>query len=149
MPRLLLVYHSRSGRTEALTEQVVLGASEADVELIVKRAEAADADDVAAADGYLFGTPENFGAMAGMFKDFLERIYYPLQDRIPGRPYALFVACGNDGQGAVESTRRVLRGLQLKEVQAPVIWKQADPLPQSAAHELGLTVALGLQHRLW
>ncbi len=149
-PRLLLVCHSRSGRTEQLQASIRRGIDQVDgVQCTVQRAELAGIDDVRMAQGYLFGTPENFGSMSGMFKDFLERIYYPLQDQIAGRPFGLFVACGNDGLGAVEATRRILRGLQLKEVQPPLIWREPAPFPQQAAEELGQTMALGLQHQLW
>ncbi|MGH8976924.1 MAG: flavodoxin family protein, partial [Acidimicrobiia bacterium] len=94
MPRLLVVYHSRSGGTQALTDAVVAGATSDDVsgvDVVVKRAFDADADDVRACDAILLGTPENFGYMSGALKDFLERIYYVLLDETPGLPFALYV----------------------------------------------------------
>ena len=72
-------------------------------------------------DGYIFGTPENFGYMSGALKYFFDRIYYPCLDKVGGRPYALFVRAGNDGSGALSSISRIVTGLAIKEVQEPVL----------------------------
>ena len=90
MSRLLVVYHSRSGGTQTLTDAVVAGATSPDidgVEVTVLRAFDATADDVRACDAIVLGTPENFGYMSGALKDFLERIYYdaPRRDAGPAR----------------------------------------------------------------
>ena len=58
----------------------------------------AQAADLLKADGYIFGTPENLAAMAGLMKDFFDRTYYPALDRISGRPYAMLICAGSDGQ---------------------------------------------------
>src|SRR6516165_6807295 len=79
--QLLVVFHSRSGGTRALAEGVIAGASSdevGNVEVTVRSAFDATADDVRRADGILLGTPENFGYMSGALKDFFERIYYEL-----------------------------------------------------------------------
>ena len=39
-------------------------------------------EDVLAADGYLFATPENLAAMAGLMKDFFDRTYYAALGRV-------------------------------------------------------------------
>ncbi|MFS8086812.1 MAG: NAD(P)H-dependent oxidoreductase, partial [Acidobacteriota bacterium] len=74
MPRLLIVYHTQTGGTEALAAAALRGASGiAETQTIVKRAADAGAEDLLAADGLLLGTPENFGYMSGMLKDFFDR----------------------------------------------------------------------------
>ncbi|MFL2560320.1 MAG: flavodoxin family protein, partial [Gammaproteobacteria bacterium] len=103
---LLIVYHSQSGTTSAMADAVIKGAKNPDingVEVQVRDALEASADDVLWADGLLLGTPENFGYMSGAIKYFLDRIYYPCEDKIDGMPYALFVCAGNDGTGAIKS----------------------------------------------
>ena len=73
------------------------------------------AADLLAADGLILGTPENFGYMSGMMKDFLERVFYACEGKVNGRPYALFVGAGQDGvcgQGEPETDRRTERRAQ-------------------------------------
>ena len=116
MPRLLLVYHTQTGGTAALSERAAKGvASIADIELVIKRAGDACAADVIAADGLLLGTPENFGYMAGMLKDFFDRIYYDCENKVAGRPYSVFVCAGNDGTGAMREIDRIVTGLRMKK----------------------------------
>ncbi|MGQ0824279.1 MAG: flavodoxin family protein [Actinomycetota bacterium] len=148
MSRLLVVSHSRSGGTQALTDAVVAGASSDDVdgvEVAVRRAFDADADDVRQADAILLGTPENFGYMSGALKDFFERIYYVLLEETAGMPYGLYVKASTDGSGAVRSVERIVAGLKWRQVLPPlvVVGALADGHLE-AAHELGLTLAAGL-----
>ena len=69
---------------------------------MVKRCAEAGPEDLLAADGLILGTPENFGYMSGMMKDFLERIFYACEGKVEGRPCALFVGAGQDGSGRGE-----------------------------------------------
>ena len=78
MPRLLVVQHSPTPSVRALTDAVVAGASDdavEGVEVVVRAALEADADDVLAADGYVLGTPANFGYMSGALKHFFDTIF--------------------------------------------------------------------------
>src|SRR5258707_11128707 len=95
--------------------------AENSVKLIVKRCADAGPEDVLAADGLILGTPENFGYMSGMMKDFLERVFYPCEGKVEGRPWALFISAGLDGQGAKTSVERIVTGLRLKKVAEPII----------------------------
>ena len=146
---LLVVFHSRSGGTQQLADAVIVGATSAEIEGVevrVKRAPDADADDVRWCDAIIIGTPENFGYMSGLIKDFLERIYYVLLDETPGRPYALFVKGGHDGEGAIRSIDRILTGLKWKQALPPVLvtgdFAEGD---LERAQELGMTLAAGLE----
>jgi multimeric flavodoxin WrbA len=63
---------------QSLTDAVVAGANDDEidgVEVVVKRALEAGADDVLAADGYLLGTTANFGYMSGALKHFFDTIF--------------------------------------------------------------------------
>jgi multimeric flavodoxin WrbA len=147
--RLLVVFHSRSGGTEAMTEAVVAGANDdaiEDVEVRVQRAFDTTVDDVRACNGIVLGTPENFGYMAGAIKDFFERIYYPLLEETPGLPYALFVKASTDGDGAVRSVERIVAGLGWKLVVPPVVVVgDLGPGDLERCQELGATIAAGLE----
>jgi multimeric flavodoxin WrbA len=90
---LLIAYHTMTGGTLQMARAAAAGAAgEASVDVRLLRAPDATADDVLAADGYLFATPENLAAMSGMMKDFFYRTYCAVLDRIDGRPYATLKA---------------------------------------------------------
>ncbi len=94
---------------------------EAAVDTRLLRASEAGAADVLAADGYIFATPENLAAMAGVMKDFFDRTYYPALDRLNGRPYAALVCAGSDGANAARQLARIATGWRLRVVAAPLI----------------------------
>jgi multimeric flavodoxin WrbA len=146
MKTLLIVYHTGGVKTAQMAEAVERGArSEAGIRVIVKRCAEAGPADVLAADALILGTPENFGYMSGMMKDFLERVFYPCEGKLNGRPYALFVGAGQDGSGAVNSVERIVTGLRLKKVCDPVIGlKDLSPQALAACEALGATMASGL-----
>ena len=77
--------------------------------------------DVLAADGYLFATPENLAAMGGLMKDFFDRCYYPVLDRVNGRPYAAMVCAGSDGSNAARQIARIATGWRLRPVAEPLV----------------------------
>ncbi len=156
MPRLLLVYHTQTGGTAALAERAAKGvATIGEVELVVSRAGDTRAADVLAADGLLLGTPENFGYMAGMLKDFFDRVYYDCENKVAGRPYSVFICAGNDGTGAMREIDRIVTGLRMKKVHPGVIARRVGGMAGSSrghldesdlmlTEELGATLAAGL-----
>jgi multimeric flavodoxin WrbA len=147
--RLLIVYHSQSGTTTKMADAVICGAQSPDiakVDVRVRTALEATADDLLWCDGFILGTPENFGYMSGAMKYFLDRSFYECVDRIDGRPYALFVRAGNDGTGAIASLRRILKGLAVREVQEPVLFAgKFDAERLVECEELGMALAAGLE----
>jgi len=159
--RLLVVWHSFTGATAAMVDAVLDGAraSAGDaVQVIALRAADAGAEDVLGADAVVFATPETLASMSGAMKDFFDRSYYPLLGRCEGKPYALLVCAGSDGQPTIAQLRRVALGLRLKEVAEPVlVCTQAQTaeaivaektLPESKlarGRELGALLAAGLE----
>jgi NAD(P)H-dependent FMN reductase len=120
--RLLIVWHSMTGGAEQMARAAAAAASEeSDIEVRLQHAPRTTGDDVLAADGYAFVTPENLASMAGLMKDFFDRIYYAALDRINGRPYAILICAGSDGTGAVRQIQRICTGLRLREVTEPII----------------------------
>ncbi len=132
-----------------MADAVIRGASHDDVDNVEVRALSAleaDADDLMWCDGFILGTPENFGYMSGAMKYFLDRVYYACEGKVDGKPFALFIRAGNDGTGALTSLRRILTGLSVREVQEPVmIVGEFDAARLSDCEELGLTLAAGLE----
>ncbi|CAM2170868.1 Flavodoxin family protein [Burkholderia latens] len=117
MKTLLIVYHTMTGGTQQMAEAAAIAAREQPgIDVRVKRADATNADDVLAADGYLFATPENLAAMSGIMKDFFDRCYYAALDRVNGRPYAAMICAGSDGQNALRQIDRIAAGWRLRNV---------------------------------
>ncbi len=146
---LLIVYHSQSGSTQRMADGVIAGARSDDVDGVgvrVRAALEATAEDLLSCDAFILGTPENFGYMSGAMKYFLDRVYYPCEGKIAGKPFAMFIRAGNDGTGALTSLRRILTGLAVREVQEPVmIVGEFDESRLGECEELGLTMAAGLE----
>jgi multimeric flavodoxin WrbA len=118
--RLLIVWHSATGGSEAMARAAASGAGGA-VTVTCKQAGDAGAVDMLAADGYLFICPENLGSMAGMMKDFFDRTYYPVLGKTEGRPYAAMICAGSDGEGAASQIARIATGWRLRAIADPLI----------------------------
>ena len=149
---LLIVTHSRSGRTQQLAAAVHAGAAGAGTATEIRMLDAFDAEpgDVLASAGVILGTPARFGYMSGAMKDFLERVYYPCLDETRGRPWALFVKGDTDVAGATSSVERIVAGLGWRRV-LPVLEVVGDIGPEhlEAAGELGGSMAAGLEMGMW
>ena len=116
------------------------------VEVMLKMAAEATLEDLLTADGLAVGTPENFGYMSGMVKDFFDRTYVGAQEKVFRKPFVIFISAGNDGTGALRSIERIALGYKFKTVFAPVIAKgkiTQEILDQ--CFELGATIAGGCQ----
>jgi len=151
MKNLLIVYHSKTGNTQALAEAVKAGAQHKDVIAVGKveirylQARAAGPDDLLWADGLLLGTTENFGYLSGALKDFLDRTFYEVEGKLKPLPYALFISAGNDGSGAAKAMERIANGYPFIEVQKPVICRgNVDAQALNKCHALGMTLAAGI-----
>lgn len=146
---LLIVFHSQTGRTEAMTKAAHDGArddSVENVEVRLLRAAEAGPEDLLWANALILGTPENFGYMSGALKDFLDRTFYPVEGRIQALPYAIIVSAGNDGSGALRAIRRIANGYPFVEVQEPiVVVGDVSDAALDRCRTLGLTLAAGLE----
>lgn len=122
MANILVVYHSQTGRTEAMARAVAEGAAEIEhARVTLKRAGEAGLQDLLDADGIAVGTPENFGYMSGMVKDFFDRTFYAAQDKVFRKPYVVFISAGNDGRGALQAIERIALGYKFRKVYDAVI----------------------------
>jgi multimeric flavodoxin WrbA len=159
MARLLVVHHSPTRSLQALTDAVVAGARDdaiEGVEVIVRPALEATAEDVLAADGYLLGTSANFGYMSGALKHFFDSTFLAVGGALDdsggagddsggqtsGRPYGLWVHGRYDLTGAIRAVTSIVGALgwrksyDVLEVLGPV-----DDAAERDAYELGATIA--------
>lgn len=151
--RLLVVHHSRTGGTARLVEAVVEGARDpgiTGVEVEVRAALDARPDDVLACNGIVIATPENFGAVSGLVKDFLERVYHPLLDRRRGLPYLAVVKASTDGTGAIRDIERITTGLGWRAaLPAVLVVGDITGADLERCRDAGATLAAGLEAGLW
>jgi len=145
MPKILIVYHSQTGHTEQLAQAVFEGAKAIqDVDVILEKAAEASLEDLLTCDGLAVGTPENFGYMSGMIKDFFDRTYAGAQGKVFRKPFVIFISADNDGTGALRAIERIALGYKFKTVFKPVISRgkiTEEILDQ--CRELGGTLAAG------
>lgn len=153
---LLIVWHSRSGAARQLAEAALDGALEALHELdagdrvgaVMRPALETGFDEILNAQAYLFCAPENLGSLSGAMKEFFDRSYYPVLDRIAGRPYALAISAGSDGMGAVRQAQRICTGWRLREIAPPYIAHMHAQTPEEILAEKTLNEEQRGQARL-
>lgn len=143
---VLVIYHSQGGTMELMANRFAQGAAkEEDVAIILKQAGDANQDDLLHCDAIAIGSPEYFGTMAGMIKDFFDRTFEVAQEQTIGLPFVLFVCAGNDGRGALTQIERIASGykwkkvLEHRRVVGPPTEKDLADL-----EELGQTLAAGV-----
>jgi NAD(P)H-dependent FMN reductase len=157
VPRLLVVHHAPTPSVRRLAEAVVAGAHDdalEGVEVVVRPALEARADDVLAADGYVLGTPANFGYMSGALKHFLDTVFLEAGGALGDdgtatggaaggrKPFGLWVHGRYDTTGAVRSVLSIVPALGWTQA-ADVVEVLGDvgAAEQAAAYELGATLA--------
>eukprot|EP00658_Telonema_sp_P-2_P054854 TRINITY_DN43622_c0_g2_i1.p1 TRINITY_DN43622_c0_g2~~TRINITY_DN43622_c0_g2_i1.p1 ORF type:complete len:204 (+),score=44.29 TRINITY_DN43622_c0_g2_i1:174-785(+) len=131
--RLLVVWHSRTGFAERMSEAVMGGARVASEQmgggLTVERVRAREVTPVQMLEsrGFVFVSPENLAAISGEMKEFFDTMYYQMlredgTSHLLGRPYGIAVGAGSDGHGAASQMARICTGWRLQPVVAhPVI----------------------------
>ncbi|WP_211325152.1 flavodoxin family protein [Williamsia limnetica] len=147
MPTLLVVHHTPSPPTRELLEKVLEGAADPEISGVRVKpiaALAATVPDVLSADGFLFGTPANFGYMSGALKHFFDTVYYPVLGSVTGRPYGLWVHGNNDTAGAITSIQKLATGLELEAAAAPLEITELSGRAREACYELGAVLAATL-----
>lgn len=165
MARLLVIHHSPGTQPPALLEEVLAGASDPEIEgvdVLVREALEATAEEVLDADGYLLGTSANFGYMSGALKHFFDRTFLFIGGSLDpyggassesagvtaGRPFGLWVHGNYDTTGAVRSVMSITGALGWRQ-SAPVLESrgEVDEAAREAAYEIGGTLAALLMER--
>jgi multimeric flavodoxin WrbA len=162
MTKLLVVHHSPTRSMQRLTAAVVAGANDpalGGVEVVDRPALEATAEDVLAAEGYLLGTPANFGYMSGALKHFFDSTFLAVggslspdgsagdsEGSTTGRPYGLYVHGRYDTTGAVRSVQSIVgalgwrQGFEILDCMGDVTEEHLE-----SAYELGGTLGALLE----
>ena len=111
------MYHSQGGTLEILAKRLAEGAAkEKNITVTLKKAADTCLEDLLNCNGIAVGSPEYFGTMSGMVKDFFDRTYEAAQEKTIGLPYIVFVSAGNDGRGAITQIERIAAGYKWNKV---------------------------------
>ena len=153
MPRILFVSHCPSENTSELRDSALdaIGSLDLDdIEVVSKDPLDAGAADVESCDGILIGTTENFGSMAGLIKDFFERVYYPCLASKQGLPVGLYIRAGEDGRGTRTNVTKIITGLRWKLIAEPLVLRGSykQEFNEQVA-ELAMTMAAGLDAEIF
>ena len=163
MARLLVIAHSPTRAMQALTEAVVTGAHDpeiAGVEVVVREAldfarGSADHEDLLAADGFVLGTPANFGYMSGALKHVFDSTFLQIGGALDdggtfemsrhtttNRPFGLYIHGRYDTTGAVRSVLSITGALGWRQASA-VLEAMDEPTAATLAeaYDLGATIA--------
>jgi len=114
MAKLLIVYHSQSGNTEAMAKAFYEGAVSSGATVSLKKAADTTSDDLIDCDAVAIGTPNYFSYMAGAVKDLFDRTFYAVRGNADGKPYVLFSSHGGGGSKALDSVDRICDALQFR-----------------------------------
>jgi flavorubredoxin len=144
--KLLIIYHSQGGTMKRMADQFSKGAAkETNISIVYKHAADAEIDDLLSCNGIAIGSPEYFGTMAGLIKDFFDRTYEAARDLTIGLPFVVFVCAGNDGRGAITQIEKLAAGYKWQKVQEHrrIV---GNPTEKDLAdlEELGQTLAAGI-----
>jgi flavorubredoxin len=142
MKNILIIYHSQTGNTEAMAKAVAEGAMTAGAMVTLKKAVDAGVDDLMGCDAVIFGTPNYFGYMAGMVKDFFDRVWFTVREKMGNKPYTVFGSYGGGGMPAIETVEKICDGLKMKKV-CDSLGVQRTPTDENlkACRELGEKLA--------
>ena len=143
---ILIIYHSQGGTMAGMAKCFAEGAArEEGVAVLLKKAAEATVDDLLQCRAIAIGSPEYFGTMAGMIKDFFDRTFVVAQERTIGLPFVVFISAGNDGRGALAQIERLAAGYKWRKVQEH---RRIVGIPSEDAlrdlEELGQTLAAGI-----
>ena len=116
MSKVLIVYHTFTGKTEKMAKALAEGVrSVIGVELTLKKAVDTDPEELVQADAVALGAPNTFGGMAGALREFFDRSW-AVHEKTSGKPAVAF-ACELPNQtGAVKEIEKFITFYKLQVV---------------------------------
>jgi len=122
MVEVLVLYYSRTGRTESLANAVAEGVKSKGGSAKVKRVDYVTVDDFISCDAVAFGSPNYFGYMAGIMKDFFDKAL-SIREKVTGKPAVAFASGGGSGNAALVSLENMIASFRLDKVTEGVVSK--------------------------
>ena len=111
LPKILVVYDSKSGNTEIMASAVAKGAKQAgDLEVTVKKAEETKNSDLLAADGIIMGSPTYFGQMSAKLKALIDESV-KVHEKLTGKVGGAFTSSGGTASGAETTLLSIVQAM--------------------------------------
>ncbi len=124
MSKVLITYHSFTGKTKELVEVAAEGARSAGAEVVLKEIVNTNVQDLTAAAAILVGTPQPFRIMAGETKKLFERLWKDREQIGEGKPFGVIICCASDPAATMEAMDRLCGSFKFL---SPVIeWRSIE-----------------------
>lgn len=98
MPKILIVYYSRSGNTEKMAREIAKGVKKENMPVELKKIEGVRANELLGYDGIIVGSPTYYGSMAAQIKKLLDDSV-KFHGQLEGKVGAAFSSSANVGGG--------------------------------------------------
>jgi NAD(P)H dehydrogenase (quinone) len=110
MARVLVVYHSETGNTARLAEEVARGAREAGAEVDLKKVQDVPAEALLDYDAILAGAPTYYGLMSAQLKKLFDQSVR-FHKQLTGKVGGAFTSCGVLGGGNETTVLSILQAM--------------------------------------
>ena len=110
MPKVLIVYYSRGGNTEAMAKLLAEGAKAVGVSVELKTASAASPEDLLEADGIIIGSPTYYGQAATPIRKLFDNSV-KFHGQLRGKVAAAFSSSANIGGGNETTILSILHSM--------------------------------------
>jgi NAD(P)H dehydrogenase (quinone) len=111
MMRILVVYDSRTGKTEKMALAVAEGAKKIDgTQVIVKKVGDVTLEELQQADGIIMGSPTYYGQMSGKLKTLIDESV-KIHGELKGKVGAAFTSSGGTASGAETTLLSILQAM--------------------------------------
>jgi NAD(P)H dehydrogenase (quinone) len=130
MPKILIVYDSKTRNTESMALAVAKGAEQvSEIEVTVKKVERTTPDDMLNADGIIMGSPTYFGGMSAKLKAVFDASI-KVHKKLAGKVGAAFTSSGGTSSGAETTLLSILNAMLIHGM---IVQGRADTQHYSAA----------------
>ncbi|MEM2896141.1 MAG: NAD(P)H-dependent oxidoreductase [Candidatus Bathyarchaeia archaeon] len=121
MPKVLIIYDSRTGNTEAMANLIAEGAKEVEgIGVSVKRVDETEIQELLDYEGIIIGSPVYIGIMTSKIKSFIDQILtadpskmYPLENKVGA---AFCSLAGGSGAGGETTVLSILTSMLIEKM---------------------------------
>lgn len=142
MVNVLILYYSRGGHTDTLAKAIAKGVEKVDdAKPVLKRVDYATGIELIESDAVALGTPNYFGYMAGIMKDYFDRTVGS-RAKVEGKPAAAFSSGSGSSTGALDSLEKMITSFKLNKVAEGLV-SEGEPTGDDLAKcvEMGTKLA--------
>ncbi|MBC7129653.1 NAD(P)H-dependent oxidoreductase [Candidatus Bathyarchaeota archaeon] len=107
----MIVYDSETGNTEKMASAVAEGIKNVEgAEVIVKKVDQVNVDDLLEVDGIIIGSPTYFGQMSAKVKNFIDKSI-KVYGKLEGKVGAAFTSSGGTATGAETTLLSIIEAM--------------------------------------